>query len=81
MCVRTKELKVGWYDDDGIFPAAPSCKRAVHMVIKLLEQDGQEFVQWTPPMLPEMLDTYYKILFANGRDSTLDTLKNGWVCK
>ena len=31
---QDRKLKVGWYDFDGVFPAAPSCKRAVHRVDK-----------------------------------------------
>eukprot|EP00092_Neocalanus_flemingeri_P020758 GFUD01022493.1.p1 GENE.GFUD01022493.1~~GFUD01022493.1.p1 ORF type:complete len:590 (-),score=122.08 GFUD01022493.1:119-1888(-) len=73
---RQKKLRVGWYDYDGIFPAASACKRAVHEVVKLLEDDGHEVVQWTPPMLPEMLDTFNKIIFADGGRHTLDILTN-----
>ena len=72
---REGKLKVGWYDFDGIFPAAPSCKRAVHEVVKLLENDGHEVIQWRPPMLPQMRDTFCKILFNSG-EGTLDTLKS-----
>ena len=72
---RERKLKVGWYDYDGIFPAAPSCRRAVHQVVKLLEDDGHEVVQWRPPMLPQIRDTFNKIIWANGGDGILDTLK------
>lgn len=72
---RERKLKVGWYDYDGIFPAAPSCRRAVHQVVKLLEDDGHEVAQWRPPMLPQIRDTFNKIIWANGGDGILDTLK------
>lgn len=71
-----RKLKVGWYDFDGCFPAAPSCKRAVHDVVKLLELDGHLVVPWTPPNLPKIRENFYNILVDNSAKSTIDVLKN-----
>ena len=70
-----RKLKVGWYDFDGCFPAAPSCKRAVHDVVKLLELDGHLVVPWTPPNLPKIRENFYNIVVDNSAKGILDVLK------
>ena len=46
-----KRLKIGWYDQDGVFPATPGCSRAVREVVDKLKEAGHEVIQWTPPGL------------------------------
>ena len=33
---KVKQLRVGWYDQDGFFPVVPGCKRALHDVLQVL---------------------------------------------
>ena len=32
---KDKQLRVGWYDQDGFFPVVPGCKRALHDVLQV----------------------------------------------
>ena len=33
---KVKQLRVGWYDQDGFFPVVPGCKRALHDVLQVI---------------------------------------------
>ena len=62
---RGKKLKIGWYDQDGYFPATPGCSRAVHEAKTLLESNGHEVVQFTPPGLGKLAQLELEFLYAH----------------
>jgi fatty acid amide hydrolase len=52
-----RKLKVGYYSDDGIFPATPGMVRAVGETVELLRAAGHQVEAWRPPGL----DTLHRL--------------------
>jgi fatty acid amide hydrolase len=59
-------LKVGFYDDDGYFPASSALKRAVREAATTLGARGCEIVEFKPDGIPEALDLFYGIFSGDG---------------
>jgi fatty acid amide hydrolase len=53
--VDVSGLRVGWYDNDGWFPAAPAVSRAVAQAREALRADGVEVVPFAPPDLRQAM--------------------------
>ncbi len=47
--VDVARLRVGWFDDDGIFPATPASRRAVAEAADGLARLGARITPWRPP--------------------------------
>ena len=45
----TRPLRIGWFVDDGYYPAVPSMARAVLEAKRALERAGHTLVPWQPP--------------------------------
>lgn len=59
-------LKIGWFDDDGIFPPSPGVSRAVRDAAGALEKAGARVVRWTPPEPHHAAAIFVSILAADG---------------
>ncbi|HVE78128.1 MAG TPA: amidase family protein [Gemmatimonadaceae bacterium] len=64
--VRVRGLRVGYYDDDGVFPAAPAIRRAVHEAADALRLGGAEVVTFAPPDVARGMRLYFGALGADG---------------
>ena len=60
-----RKLRIGWYDDDGFFPAMPGCKRAVHEIVEKLKASGHTLVEWTDRNHTEMFRTFSEIILSD----------------
>lgn len=58
-------LRVGWFEDDGIFAPAAACRRAVREAAARLRQLGAEVVELAPPEPLRLFETFYRILSAD----------------
>ncbi|HEY4440631.1 MAG TPA: amidase family protein, partial [Candidatus Elarobacter sp.] len=67
--VDVRGLRIGMYDDDGAFPAAPAVKRAVAAAAHALERAGARIVPFAPPAVDAALETFFTILAADGARS------------
>lgn len=47
--VVTRPLRVGWFDDNGLFSPSPPMRRAVHEASAILARQGSELVEIAPP--------------------------------
>ncbi|CAG0893200.1 unnamed protein product [Darwinula stevensoni] len=63
---QKKKLKIGYYDEDGFFPATPGCKRAVSVARKALEAAGHEMISFTPPNVALACSMLSKFIQADG---------------
>jgi len=72
-------LKVGFYDDDGYFPASSALKRAVREAATTLGARGCEVVEFKPDGIPEALDVFYGIFSADGGGEWRTLLAGGAV--
>jgi fatty acid amide hydrolase len=64
--VDVSGLRVGFWDQDGSFAAAPACRRAVHDAAAILARAGARVAAWTPPALEEAVALGYGIFSAGG---------------
>jgi fatty acid amide hydrolase len=64
--VQLKGLRVGFYTDDGFFPAAASLARGVREAAKHLEDAGATVVEYTPAFQKELITLYYAALSSDG---------------
>lgn len=63
--VDISRLRVAVYDDDGIFPAAPAIRRAVHEAAAILAAAGATVCAWQPPSMSEAYHLSMGILSAD----------------
>lgn len=63
--VDLRELRVGYYTDDGTFTPSPAVKRAVREAVDLLQAAGAQVRPWQPPAVPDVVDLYYRIMTSN----------------
>jgi len=59
-------LRVGLYEDDGVFGPAASVRRGVQLAAKVLADAGATIVPYTPPESWQMVQTYFGALSADG---------------
>jgi fatty acid amide hydrolase len=64
--VAVENLRVGFYTDDGYFPASPALRRAVTEAAGALRAAGAEVVEFRPPDVAEAVHLYWGRLFADG---------------
>jgi fatty acid amide hydrolase len=67
--VAVAGLRIGVYDDDGFFAAAPAVKRAVAQASRALEAAGVHCVPFAPPDVAAAIETFLAILAADGARS------------
>lgn len=64
--VATARLRVGYWEDDGYFPASPAIRRAVREAAAALTAAGVAVVPFSPPDVPAAIACYFGILGADG---------------
>jgi fatty acid amide hydrolase len=77
--VRLSGLRVGFYTDDGFFPAAPALRRAVREAAEALRLEGAAVEPFTPPDVAEAMRIYFGVLGADGGRNLLPLLAGGQV--
>lgn len=64
--IEVNKLKVGYFLTDGLFEPMPAVKRAILESVEKLKQLGVEVIEFTPPLLPEVEELFFRILSADG---------------
>ncbi len=64
--VEVAKLRIGWWDDDGAFPASAAVRRAVREAAQRLESAGLQVARIDPPDMAHGLQLYCGILSADG---------------
>lgn len=72
--VALEDLRVGFFTDDGIFPASPAPQRAVHEAAAHLAAAGAKVTQWSPYRLKDAFEIFFSILSADGARGIKRTL-------
>ncbi|MEK6234513.1 MAG: amidase, partial [Planctomycetales bacterium] len=63
---RVASLRVGIYEDDGFFPAAPAMRRVVRSAAAALVDRGASVERFQPPDVEEAMEIYLGIFHADG---------------
>ena len=58
----TRPLRIGWFVDDGYYPAVPSMARAVLEAKRALEKAGHTLVPWQPPHVKQAVSLFTRTL-------------------
>ncbi len=64
--IDVSKLRIGYWDDDGVFPASAAIKRAVNEAAESMRKLGAEVVPVQPLHAAELVDCYLKIMAADG---------------
>lgn len=64
--VNLRELRVGYYEQDGIFSSSPAVRRAVREAAEALAQSGARVTPWQPHDVPTAFRLFYRILGGDG---------------
>jgi fatty acid amide hydrolase len=64
--VCVPQLRVGVWEDDGFFSAAPALRRAVREAAEALRASGVTVVEFAPPAVIQVVRGYFGILGADG---------------
>ena len=64
--VKVENLRVGFYTDNGYFPASPSLRRAVEEAAKALKERGASIVPFIPPNPKETIRLFLGAVSAGG---------------
>ncbi len=68
-------LRVGFYVDDGFFPATAPIARGVSEAVAALEEAGAVVVPFEPPAGPEIVATYVGALSSDGGKAVANLLR------
>ncbi len=74
--VNVDELNIGFYDDNGFFPASPALRRAVRESVKAVESMGANVLPITPPDPKEAIRIFMGAVSAGGTDDFKRLLGN-----
>jgi fatty acid amide hydrolase len=77
--VRVEGLRVGFFTDDGWFPASAACRRAVEVAARALAARGARVEELRPPDVSEAMRVCFGLLSAAGTDWTKPFLDGGAV--
>lgn len=69
-----RKLRIGYYDNDGFFPATPGVRRAVRLAKEKLEAAGHELIEIAPPRVDHAVGAVVSILSADGSRFLLEAL-------
>lgn len=72
-------LRVGWYDDDAMFPASPAIRRAVRESAQALAEAGAQVQRFTPPSLEEGFWLTFSLFAGDGGVLMREMLHGGPV--
>ncbi|KAJ3315406.1 hypothetical protein HDV04_002948 [Boothiomyces sp. JEL0838] len=71
---QSKKLTFGYYIDDQIIKASPTCKRAVYTVVAQLHQAGHTVIPFQPPLPRDAILLLSKLYALNQTPKYLPTL-------
>jgi fatty acid amide hydrolase len=77
--VRIEHLRIGFYTDDGWFPASRACERAVREAASALAARGARVEEFTPPEVSEAMRVFFGLLSAAGSSWAKAFLDSGPV--
>lgn len=72
-------IRIGYYEDDGYFPASTAIRRAVGEAATVLEGEQCRVIEFTPPAVSEALDVYYGLFGADRGTEWRARLEDGVV--
>ena len=64
--VSPRELRVGFYGQDGVWPASPETEEAVRRAAGALEDAGAVVEEVAPPPLEDANDLFFRMMAADG---------------
>jgi fatty acid amide hydrolase len=73
--VDLRRMRVGFFDDDGVFPAAASAKRAVSEAAAALAKAGATVTRFTPPDPAAAMGMFFRAMTADGGAGLQRTLR------
>ncbi|XP_046653551.1 fatty acid amide hydrolase 1-like isoform X1 [Daphnia pulicaria] len=76
MFSEKRNLRIGYYEDDGFFPTTPGIRRAIQIAKAKLEASGHELVPFLPPRVEYVLNSFISILTADQSRYLLEALSN-----
>jgi fatty acid amide hydrolase len=63
--VDVRALRIGWFADDGVFPASPAVRRAVREAAEALARRGAQVTEWRPPEQGQIEALLYGVFGAD----------------
>lgn len=73
--VDLRGLRVGVYDDDGLFTPSPALRRAVREAAAHLQAAGATLVEFRPPNAARIAELYFMIVSADGTTTMMRQLQ------
>merc|ERR1712126_652290 len=70
-----RNLRIGYYTDDTLFPPTPGVSRAVREVVQLLADEGHSVEPWTPPQLGDLFRIFTNFLLADKGHYAVQNMK------
>ncbi|TWT30834.1 amidase [Blastopirellula retiformator] len=64
--VDLTKLRIGYWDYDGYFSAAPAIRRVVRESVSALKECGAQLIELRPPKIAEALQHYFAMISADG---------------
>ncbi|MCC9609616.1 amidase [Blastopirellula sp. JC732] len=64
--VDLSQLRIGYWEYDGYFQAAPAIRRVVRESIAALKESGAQLIELRPPNISKALQHYFAIISADG---------------
>jgi fatty acid amide hydrolase len=77
--VDVSKLRVAWFDDDGVFPAAPACRRAVREAAQALQRAGATIVPMPSIPWDKLFDLTFELWTADKGHALRAALRGGPV--
>lgn len=66
--IQVENLRIGYYTDNGYFPASPALRRAVDEAVEALKELGASLEYFTPPDAAETVRLFLGVVSAGGGD-------------
>lgn len=76
---KLKGRRVGFYTDDGVLASSRAVARAVDRAKEALRARGCEMVPFTPPAVPDLIDTYLAAMSSDGAKTLLASFSGGEI--
>jgi fatty acid amide hydrolase len=75
--VDLSHLRIGWLDDDGLFPASPAIRRAVREAAAALSAAGAQVVPCPQPAWPALFGLAFALFTGDAGQQTRSHLQGG----
>ena len=74
--VDVTTMRVGYYEEDGLFTPAASVRRAIRETVTLLEKAGVEVQRFEPPNVEAIAYAYFEGITADGSETLFQALED-----